>query len=74
MAPNKRADNKKQIGLFVDIDLLNRFRQAADAFGLTMTSLIVDYMEDTVEKYEREYLQSHPESSSRTVEKVPRNS
>lgn len=55
MSPNKRADNKKLLSLWLDRDLYNRFSKAAEHFGVTMTSILTAYIEEKVEEYENKY-------------------
>lgn len=52
MSPNKRAANKKQLAIWLDIDVYNRFSRAADAFGLTMTSILTAFITEKVDEYE----------------------
>jgi hypothetical protein len=52
MSPNKRAANKKQLAIWLDVDVYNRFSRAADAFGLTMTSILTAYITEKVDEYE----------------------
>lgn len=53
MSPNKRADNKKMIGVYVDAKLLKRFQEVCSFFGVTMSQIITAYMADKVADYDR---------------------
>lgn len=52
MAPNKRADNKKLLSLWLDKELYDRFSETAEHFGVTMTSILTAYITEKVDQYE----------------------
>ena len=52
MAPNKRAENKKLLNLWLNKDLYNSFAALAKKEGVSMTSLITTHIEDVVNKHE----------------------
>lgn len=53
MAPNKRADNKKGVTLYVDKKILERFQNACEFFGLAMSVVLTSYMETKANEYEQ---------------------
>ena len=53
MAPNKRADNKKMIGIYVDKDILRRFQGACAYFGLSMSVVLTSYIEEKANEYQK---------------------
>ena len=53
MAPSKRADNKKMVGIYVDKDLLRRFQEACAFFGLPMSVVLTSYIEAKANEYEK---------------------
>lgn len=53
MAPNKRADNKGSICIYVDRRIIARFRKACVFFGLPMSVIITAYMEHKIKEYEQ---------------------
>jgi hypothetical protein len=59
MAPNKRAENKKLLNLWLDKDVYARFSRAAEAFGLSMTSILTAFITEKVDEYERKYKHSY---------------
>lgn len=52
MAPNKRAENKKLLNLWLDKDLYSRFAAAAEHFGVSMTAVLTAYITEKVDEYE----------------------
>ena len=53
MAPSKRADNKKMVGIYVDEKLVKRFQKACDHFGISMSAILTAYMEEKANEYEQ---------------------
>lgn len=53
MAPNKRADNKRILGAYIDKHLYERFKKACEDAGLSMTEAIMHCVTDAVDKYEK---------------------
>ncbi len=53
MAPSKRADNKRMIGIYVDVKLAKRFQEACEYFGLTMSTVLTSYITEKANEYER---------------------
>ena len=53
MAPSKRADNKKMIGVYLDEKVIKRFQEACAFFGVTMSQVLTAYITDKVNDYER---------------------
>ncbi len=52
MAPNKRADNKRKLGLWLNVDLYEKFTEASEFFGSNMTALLTDFITEKVKEYE----------------------
>lgn len=53
MAPNKRADNKGSICIYIDRKTIARFRKACEFFGFPMSVIITAYMEQKIKEYEQ---------------------
>ena len=51
MAPNKRADNKVMLRVWVEKDRLDLFKKLADSLGLNMSSIINAYILEQTNKY-----------------------
>lgn len=68
MAPNKRAENKRLLNLWLDKDVYTRFSRVADAFGISMTAILTAYITEKVDEYE--YKRKHKtlrESDEKTL-------
>lgn len=71
MAPNKRAENKRLLNLWLDKDVYARFARVADAFGVSMTSILTAYITEKVEEYESK---RKPKHIGESTEKTRRDS
>lgn len=53
MAPGKRADNKKMLGVYLDEKLIERFKAACEFFGFSMTNILETYITEKANEYEK---------------------
>lgn len=70
MAPNKRADNKGSICIYIERKTIARFREACEFFGFPMSVIITAYMEQKIKEYEQLKRENNTGASAGTQKKA----
>ena len=66
MPPNKSANNKGNITIYIDRKTIASFREACEFYGTTMSTDITSYMEKQIREYIRQKKSMQVETANAT--------